>query len=288
MVRQRCLAYETTCISLAYQSTTPLLTTNSVMKGCASTTLCNVTSAIDTGTNSFYMTSTCCETDYCNSNRFSAVGVVSKQLQCSSCVDAETCKTPTQLACRNTNNQCVDVVTEIYNNGTMTNSSIKGCGSGEACGALLSYNTGGSQLYTQFQCCSSNRCNNRTISVSKPRFPNGIMCWGCNETGNNECAPEKQQMVKCSGSLVRCMEAFGPDRKTLKKGCCTEDLCSDTYPAVSGIPKEVEIQCCAGNLCNQWGKVYSCPEDYSAGWRLRGSPGLLLAVGYAGLLRIIL
>ncbi|XP_069057431.1 urokinase plasminogen activator surface receptor-like [Pleurodeles waltl] len=277
MRKQTCAAYETTCISLAYLSNGST-TVDTVMKGCSTTALCNTTSALSIGASFIFMTATCCESNYCNFNSFSAAKVVSNELQCQSCTTSTGCDTPSSVICRETNNRCMDVATVVGNNGTLTGTYVKGCGSGDACGKYMAYDTGTTQQYSLIKCCNSDNCNDKKIAVTKPPYHNGIICWGCNESGKNECALENQSVVRCNGSLARCFQMFGgPNRQTLKKGCCTEELCSNIYPAVQGIPANTEIQCCAGNLCNKWANTYPCPEDYSACWRPWRSPGLLVA-----------
>ncbi|XP_078511706.1 urokinase plasminogen activator surface receptor-like [Lissotriton helveticus] len=288
MRKQSCAAYETTCISLAYlsQGSTSV---DTVMKGCSTTALCNTTSVLSIGAGSIFMTATCCESNYCNLNSFSAAKVTSNELQCKSCSTPSECQTPGSVICRETNNNCMDVSTLSVTNATMTSTYTKGCGSGDSCGKLMAYDTGVTQQYSLISCCANNNCNVKLFNATKPPYHNGITCWGCNETGRNECALENQSVVRCNGSLARCFQMFGgPNRQTLKKGCCSEPLCSSIFPAVQGIPANTEIQCCAGNLCNKWPNTYPCPADYSAGWRPWRSRGLLVATLCISILSIIL
>ncbi|XP_069802788.1 urokinase plasminogen activator surface receptor-like [Dendropsophus ebraccatus] len=256
MVAKTCSSYETTCISLAYRSLGETYYSNTLMKGCATTELCNQTSIIDTGKRAVYMSATCCETNYCNLNRYSTSPVFSNRLQCNSCKSSTlSCSSPFQsLFCDEVNNNCVDVVTKEYTNGALTASKyVKGCGQGNvACTDLFAYDTKNYQSYTYLSCCSSgNNCNSFQVSIPILNNINGIRCFACLETGNNECAVEKQVPVDCKGTLIRCMEAFDQNRKTIMKGCSTVGFCSSTFPS-QDVPKFSEIQCCAGNMCNNF------------------------------------
>ncbi|KAM4651749.1 urokinase plasminogen activator surface receptor-like isoform 2-T2 [Discoglossus pictus] len=255
-----CPVYETTCISMAYRSQVGTTTSNTVMKGCSTPMMCNQTSAIDIGGQSIYMSAACCETDFCNINRYSTAAIFSNRLQCYTCKDPkQPCTLPNlqPLFCDQVNNWCVDVITKDYVNGKVTATSYaKGCGSVDACNTLQGYSTGITQHYTQYKCCNTNSlCNNAQESISILTNNNGILCWGCNETGKNECAVENQVQVQCKGTLIRCMEAFDLNRKTMMKGCSTVSYCSSTIPAHT-IPNISEIQCCAGTLCNNFTREF--------------------------------
>ncbi|XP_053547180.1 urokinase plasminogen activator surface receptor-like isoform X2 [Bombina bombina] len=266
MSTKRCPAYETTCISLAYRSKDGV---NTVMKGCSLPVLCNQTSVIDIGSQSIYMSATCCETDYCNINRYSTVSVFSNRLQCYICKDPnKTCIYPNlqPFFCDQVNNWCMDVITREITNGKETSTSFaKGCGSVDACNTLQGYNTGIFEHYTQYKCCNNGDfCNNAQESVSILKNNNGISCWGCYETGRNECAVENQIPVKCKGLLIRCMEVFDKNRKTVMKGCSTVSYCSSSIPS-HVIPNITEIQCCAGSFCNNFTREFPIePQKSSA------------------------
>ncbi|XP_056399149.1 urokinase plasminogen activator surface receptor-like [Hyla sarda] len=252
MVARTCPSYETTCISLAYRS----LDSNTVMKGCSTTEMCNQTSIIDIGNRAIYMSATCCETNFCNLNRYSTAPVFSNRIQCNSCKSSTfSCSSPFQsLFCDEVNNNCVDLVTREFTNGVVSGTSyVKGCGSGNAaCTDLFAYDTGKYQRYTYLSCCSSrDLCNSAQVSVPILNNINGITCFGCLETGKNECAVENQTTVQCKGLLIRCMEAFDKNRNTIMKGCSTVGFCSSTFPSQE-VPTFSEIQCCAGSMCNNF------------------------------------
>ncbi|XP_068098441.1 uncharacterized protein [Hyperolius riggenbachi] len=256
MVAKKCPSYETTCISLTYQTQAGAYGTNTVMKGCASTQLCNQTSIIDSGNHSMYMTSTCCESDYCNLNHFSAANVFSNRLQCSVCnSDTQNCQTNLQpMLCDEVSSTCVDIQVVDYLNGVKKSSSyIKGCGApntGDQCKNTYAFNTGSLQRNTLTSCCNTKLCNSNTGSFN-PVYTNynGIKCWGCLENGNNSCASPTP--VSCQGTMLRCFEAFDQNRKTVMKGCSTVAFCSSTY--LTDLPYKVsEIMCCAGSFCNNF------------------------------------
>ncbi|XP_075695120.1 urokinase plasminogen activator surface receptor-like [Rhinoderma darwinii] len=262
MVVRTCPSYETTCISLAYRSQG---SSNTVMKGCSTTELCNQTSIINTGSRSIYMTATCCESNLCNLNRYSTAQVFTNRLVCNSCNSStSSCSAPLDpLFCDEVSNYCVDLITYEWTNGVSIGSSlVKGCGSGnigEPCTGLFAYNTGRYESYTNLTCCNNkDLCNTNSRIINKLPNNNGIYCFGCKETGKNECAVENQEPVKCKGMLIRCMEAFDENRKTIMKGCCTVNFCSSTFPSqeVSNIS---EIQCCAGSFCNNFTRDTSSP-----------------------------
>ncbi|KAM5132195.1 urokinase plasminogen activator surface receptor-like [Mantella aurantiaca] len=258
MVARKCPSYETTCISLSYRTQDG---SNTVMKGCASTNLCNQTSIIDTGTRSFYMTASCCESDYCNINRFSTSNVYSNRLNCNICNNSVssspttiTCVPKQSIFCDEVNNNCVDVVTMDNNGPVKTQSYIKGCGSGnigDSCTNLFAYNTGTHQRYTYLSCCTNNLCNRAQVGIPMLTNYNGITCYGCTDNGNNECATQNQTLVACKGTLLRCMEAFDKNRRTVMKGCSTVAFCSSTDLTQSDANIS-EIMCCAGSLCNNF------------------------------------
>ncbi|KAM8927805.1 urokinase plasminogen activator surface receptor-like [Pelodytes ibericus] len=268
-----CPSYETTCFSLAYkqaQVSSTSVFSETLIKGCSTPELCNQTSIIDIGTQSIYMSASCCEKDFCNLNPYSTTPVFSNRLQCSACTDtSKSCQTAnTTVFCDGVNNWCVDRITRNYTNGVVTGSTYsKGCGSGQACNTLLSYNTGAFQHYTQYVCCNKgNNCNNLQKSVNVLTNNNGITCYGCQDTGNNECAPENQTIVHCKGIQLRCMETFNASRQTWFKGCSTVSFCSSTYPHLS-ITNISEIQCCAGSLCNNSTREYSTNPISSHAYR---------------------
>ncbi|XP_075459394.1 urokinase plasminogen activator surface receptor-like isoform X2 [Ascaphus truei] len=267
MTRKKCPIYETTCISLAYRSQDMQSSQNTVIKGCASPVLCNQTSAVDIGRKSIYMSATCCDTDYCNIDRYSTVPVFSNRMECYTCKDPKkACSLPNlqPLFCDQVNNWCVDVITKNITNRTDSGFSYtKGCGSGEACATLQAYNTGSHQHYSQNQCCRGDKCNNAQAPVPILTNSNGISCWACMESGKNECAVHNQVQVPCNGTLIRCMEAFDRDRRTLMKGCSTVTFCSATTIALQ-VPNISEVQCCAGNLCNNFSRETSVPAVSSA------------------------
>ncbi|KAG9470235.1 hypothetical protein GDO78_018526 [Eleutherodactylus coqui] len=286
MIVRTCPSYETTCISLAYSSQDG----NTVMKGCSTTQLCNQTSIIDTGSRSVYMTATCCESDFCNLNRYSTAPVFSNRLECNSCRSPMLdCSYPYQsIFCDEVNNNCVDLVTEEWWNGVSSRSSyVKGCGSGktEQCMDVFAFNTGSYQRYTYLSCCNgANRCNDGRLSIPMLTNNNGISCFGCMETGNNECAVENQVPVRCKGMLIRCMQAFDENRKTIMKGCCTVGFCSSTYPS-QNVPNISEIQCCAGSFCNNFTlETYSPTNLVNSSTRLNTDirlPAFLMSLIYA-------
>ncbi|XP_075046943.1 urokinase plasminogen activator surface receptor-like [Mixophyes fleayi] len=265
MVARKCPSYETTCISLAYRTNDG---SNTVMKGCSTTDMCNQTSIIDTGGRSIYMSSTCCETDYCNQNRYSTAQVFSNRLNCISCKSPNISCTSTtnqqSMFCDEVSNNCVDVVTQDYNNGALNKTSYyKGCGSGSIgnieCSDLFAYDTGAVQRYTAMTCCNGNNlCNSATQTVPILKNHNGILCYGCLDTGNNECDVKNQITVRCKGMLIRCMEAFDLNRRTVMKGCSTVGYCSSTKPLLE-VPNISEIECCAGSYCNNFTKATSTP-----------------------------
>ncbi|KAM9299461.1 urokinase plasminogen activator surface receptor-like [Gastrophryne carolinensis] len=257
MVSRLCAAYETTCISLAYRIQDG---SNTVMKGCSTPELCNQTSIIDTGTRSIYMTATCCETNNCNINRFSTNQVYSNRLQCKACESqSQSCPSNdiTTTFCDEVNNNCVDIVTKSISNNVISYSYVKGCGSsniGDACTNLYAYDTGNigkSKLYTYFSCCNTDNCNAGQTSIPILSNNNGINCHGCVDNGNNECAEQNQSLVSCTGIMIRCMEVFDQNRRTIMKGCSTVAFCSSTFPSRQ-VPNASEIMCCAGNLCNNF------------------------------------
>nr|DBA15865.1 TPA: hypothetical protein GDO54_003321 [Pyxicephalus adspersus] len=254
MVVKKCASYETTCISMAYRTQDG---SNTVMKGCATTDLCNQTSIIDTGSRSIYMTASCCESDFCNVNRFSTAQVYSNRLQCNACnSSSSSCTNSQPIFCDQVNNNCVDVVTMEVNGNTKSSSSyIKGCGSGnigDSCTNLFAYSTGTYQRYTYLSCCNNNnRCNSDTKTVPVLNNNNGITCYGCKDNGNNECATKNQTLVSCKGTLLRCMEAFDQNRRTIMKGCSTVAFCSSTN-VLQQSSNVSEIMCCAGSLCNNF------------------------------------
>ncbi|KAG8547563.1 hypothetical protein GDO81_028009, partial [Engystomops pustulosus] len=184
------------------------------MKGCSTTELCNQTSIIYTGNRAVYMTATCCESNLCNLNKYSTSRVYSNRLQCNSCKSSSTtCPGPYQpVFCDEVNNNCVDLITTEYTKDVPTSTSyVKGCGAGNVgqCTDLFALNTGDYQRYSYLSCCSNtDKCNSPTVSIPKLINNNGITCFGCKETGKNECAIQNQVQVRCKGTLIRCMEAF--------------------------------------------------------------------------------
>ncbi|KAM4016861.1 urokinase plasminogen activator surface receptor-like [Anomaloglossus baeobatrachus] len=264
MVVKKCPSYETSCISIAYRSQAD---SNTVMKGCSTPDLCNQTSIIDTGNRSVYMTSTCCENNLCNLNRYSTSQVYTNRLQCNTCPSSSiACMSSSfkPLFCDEVSNYCVDTATKEWKNGVVSSSSyVKGCGSGnigETCTDLFAFNTGTSERYTYRSCCTTNGCNTVTQQIPKLNNNNGISCFGCLDAGNNECAAANQVSVKCKGILIRCMEVFDKNKKTIMKGCSTVAFCSSTYPS-QDIPNVSEIQCCAGSLCNNFTRQTSIPSN---------------------------
>ncbi|XP_040271815.1 urokinase plasminogen activator surface receptor-like [Bufo bufo] len=287
MVVKTCPSYETTCISLAYRSTG----SNTVMKGCSTTELCNQTSIIDTGDQFIYMSSTCCESNFCNINRYSTNAVYSSRLNCYTCDSTNPSLSCTSTSnttfCDEVNNHCVDLVTTEWRNGAVSATSYaKGCGSGStsACTDLFAYNTGRYQRYTYLKCCDSDKCNKNKVTTQVLNNKNGIYCHGCLETGNNECAENAQESVECRGYLIRCMEAFDQNRKTVMKGCSSVAFCSSTFPTM-GVPNISEIQCCAGSYCNNFTRETSSPSTVvSSSTRLNTDlrlPAFLITLIYA-------
>ncbi|XP_040183289.1 urokinase plasminogen activator surface receptor-like [Rana temporaria] len=289
MVARKCPAYETTCISLAYQTQD---SSNTVMKGCSTTQLCNQSSIIDTGTTSIYMTASCCETDYCNINRFSASKVYSNRLQCNVCNNSITtsttitCPNRQSLFCDEVNNNCVDVITMETNGSTQIQKYTKGCGSGnigDVCTNLFAYSTGTYQRYTYLSCCTGNLCNSGQKAIPMLTNDNGIKCYGCKDNGNNECAKENQKPVTCRGTLLRCMEVFDDQRRTIMKGCCTVAFCSSTDLAQPTDPspqqtKISEIMCCAGSFCNDFSRNKSSDVITPSSTAYRNTDYSILAV----------
>eukprot|EP00079_Xenopus_tropicalis_P037461 XP_017951232.1 PREDICTED: urokinase plasminogen activator surface receptor-like [Xenopus tropicalis] len=185
-------------------------------------------------------------------------------MQCYTCKSNNlSCALPNlnTVFCDEVNNWCVDVLTKEITNGEFltflsglvtASSYTKGCGSGEACNSLLAFDTGSFQHYTQYSCCNSQtQCNNAFQSIPILDNINGITCWACLDTGNNECAAENQKVISCKGTLLRCMEAYDQNRRTVMKGCSTVTYCSATFPTLN-VPNIAEIQCCAGNNCNNF------------------------------------
>ncbi|XP_063292006.1 urokinase plasminogen activator surface receptor-like [Pelobates fuscus] len=260
MLVKTCPSYETSCFALAYKGVQGSSTVDTVIKGCSTPQICNQTSIIDAGVQSVTMSSSCCEKNFCNINRFNTLPVFSNRLECSTCADpTKPCKSAdTSIFCDEVNSYCVDVVTSNYTNGKISGTMYsKGCGSGEGCNTLFSYNTGSFQHYTQFSCCNSNnKCNNIQKSVTVLTNDNGIKCWGCQETGKGECATQNQTLVSCTGLQIRCMEAFDERNQTWFKGCSTVSFCSSTYPYLNTLPSISGIECCAGSLCNNFSRIY--------------------------------
>ncbi|XP_073426028.1 urokinase plasminogen activator surface receptor-like [Dendrobates tinctorius] len=287
MVVRTCASYETSCISIAYRSQGD---SNTVMKGCSTTYMCNQTSIIDTGTRSVYMTSTCCESNFCNINRYSTSQVYMNRLQCNSCPSSSVgCSSSYKsIFCDEVSNYCVNMATKEWKNGVLsTSSNVLGCGSaniGETCTNLFAFNTGSYERYSYFSCCNTNRCNTASQQVPKLTNNNGISCFGCLETGKNECAVAKQVSVQCKGTLIRCMEVFDKNRTTIMKGCSTVTFCSSTYPSQE-IPNVSEIQCCAGSYCNNFTRETNTTTDViSSSTRLNTDlrlPAFLIGLIYA-------
>ncbi|XP_073511446.1 urokinase plasminogen activator surface receptor-like [Phyllobates terribilis] len=287
MVVRTCPSYETSCISIAYRSQGD---SNTVMKGCSTTDLCNQTSIIDTGTRSVYMTSTCCESNYCNLNRYSTSQVYMNRLTCNSCPSSSaTCSSSYKpIFCDEVSNYCVNMATKEWRNGVLsTSSNVIGCGSGnilETCTDLFAFNTGSYERYTYLSCCKTDRCNTASQQVPKLTNNNGISCFGCLETGKNECAIQNQVSVQCKGLLLRCMEVYDKNRTTIMKGCSTVGFCSSTYPSLD-IPNVSEIQCCAGSYCNNFTReTYTPANVISSSTRLDTDlrlPAFLIGLIYA-------
>ncbi|XP_068099434.1 urokinase plasminogen activator surface receptor-like [Hyperolius riggenbachi] len=231
------------------------------MKGCASTQLCNQTSIIDTGKHSMSMTSTCCESDYCNYKDYTVPEVLPTDapvvnLRCLSCEGNSTsCASSnlTSLRSAGLQDRCMTISTAYVTGVSGINASrsdvvVKGCGTGNLCGRKLYYNTGAGRIYSEVSCCGAPNCNQGVNTVKIDETPNGMKCYGCNETGLGEC--QQTTIVSCTGYMTSCMDVIGfPQGNTLMRGCVSTDVCYGLSSVMYLQPSQ-KLYCCQGNMCN--------------------------------------
>ncbi|KAM3923463.1 ly6/PLAUR domain-containing protein 3 [Leptodactylus fuscus] len=250
---QLCTLNQTSCMSQSYTITAPQGShpgnvTEWTYKGCTQGLVCNESVYLDLGSKKTYISTQCCNTDLCNTGTY-YVRVPVSGLLCQSCVgnSASCASNLTSLQCAGLQDRCMTIKT-VYVNGSSSDVVYKGCGTGNLCGRLLKYNSGGPRVYTSVSCCGYDNCNKDVQTVTVNETKNGIQCYSCNETGRGECTTPST--VSCTGDMTTCLDVVGfPRGNTLLRGCCSQDVCSG-LSATLNIQASQKLYCCQGNLCN--------------------------------------
>ncbi|KAG8143456.1 hypothetical protein E2320_000685, partial [Naja naja] len=113
---------------------------------------------------------------------------------------------------------------------------IKGCGNNSSFEDLqVLYQIGRDFAFFDQKICDQSSCNNRS-------FP--------------ECALQKQQVLRCTGAMNRCVRIIRAENKstavTIQKGCATESMCRRDTDIYFRLKREnTHAECCKRNLCNQ-------------------------------------
>ncbi|XP_040271814.1 urokinase plasminogen activator surface receptor-like [Bufo bufo] len=220
-------------------------------KGCSQGLVCNQTEYVDLKVKKTYISSQCCNTDFCNTGDYYARVPVS-QLWCYKCVgNSVSCAASNldRIQCAGVQDRCMTFST-VYVNDSSSDVVYKGCGTGNLCGRRLDYNTGGTRVYKQVSCCGSDYCNQGVPTVTVNKTSNGLQCYACNETGRGECTTPITSTVSCTGNMTSCLEVVGfPRGSTLMRGCCSGDVCFGLSASMN-LQASQKLYCCQGNLCN--------------------------------------
>ncbi|XP_075695119.1 urokinase plasminogen activator surface receptor-like [Rhinoderma darwinii] len=245
---QLCTLNHTSCMSQSFTVVEAGNVTEWTYKGCTQGLVCNETIYINLGYKRTYISSQCCTTDYCNTGTYYARVPVAS-LSCAACEgnNVSCASNQTPLPCAGVQDRCMTINT-LYVNDSSSDVVYKGCGTGNLCGRRLEYNSGGVRVYTEVSCCGSNYCNQGIKSVTVDETPNGVKCYGCNETGAGECNTLKT--VSCTGNMTTCLDIVAfPRGNTLMRACCSKDVCSGLSASVL-LQASQKLHCCQGNMCN--------------------------------------
>ncbi|XP_068099437.1 urokinase plasminogen activator surface receptor-like isoform X2 [Hyperolius riggenbachi] len=159
----------------------------------------------------------------------------------------------TSLQCVGLQDRCMTISTAYVTGVSGINASrsdvvVKGCGTGNLCGRKLYYNTGAGRIYSEVSCCGAPNCNQGVKTATVDNTPNGMKCYGCNETGAGEC--KTPTTVSCTGNMTSCMDALGfPRGNTLMRGCVSTDVCYG-LSSFMNLQASQKLYCCQGNMCN--------------------------------------
>ncbi|XP_070768129.1 phospholipase A2 inhibitor and Ly6/PLAUR domain-containing protein-like [Enoplosus armatus] len=167
-------------------------------------------------------------------------------LKCYHCVPGNT-GTCTEIAktCPLRSHQCRAMRITSYAGGSkLADVNMKTCALAEQC-VEGSVNFGLTRTVINSECCTSELCNTEYASEPSHSSPNGKKCFRCD---GHKCTAT----INCQGKENHCISTtvdMGGEKKT-KKGCATEQICSNTENAkISGaIPGTTT--CCQGDFCN--------------------------------------
>ncbi|XP_053547178.1 urokinase plasminogen activator surface receptor-like [Bombina bombina] len=284
----QCYINQTTCMSQSHSLVVNGTLQEWTTKGCSQGLVCNETSYADMGANKKYVSTYCCSSDLCNTGTYYARVPVAS-LHCFNCSGSnESCalQNLTVIQCAGMQDRCMTITTASVKGGLRTDTTLKGCGTGNLCDRVLEYNAGNARLYTATSCCGKTKCNNGTTRVSVKDNLNGLQCYACNETGKGECKVVNTT-VQCSGSMTYCMDAVGfPRGNTLMRGCCSKDVCLGLSVSLL-VQASQKFYCCSGNLCNN-GDVESYFRSSSCRVEISRYALGLLILSFTCLLRALL
>ncbi|XP_077059941.1 uncharacterized protein LOC143711818 [Siphateles boraxobius] len=150
------------------------------------------------------------------------------------------CNTTTECTQANCSSSCSSMTNHNGNNITF----VKKCADSAWC-FNSSINLG--LIWMSSQCCSSNLCNNATVSE------NGLSCYTCND---KDCT----NRLKCKGGEDHCITATGESLQNTVKGCASKNICDNITLLNNTLPQQhLSSSCCRGNLCNNAQKMTQGP-----------------------------
>ncbi|XP_066574046.1 phospholipase A2 inhibitor and Ly6/PLAUR domain-containing protein-like isoform X2 [Amia ocellicauda] len=169
-------------------------------------------------------------------------------LMCYDCMDHEDISSCQSLKCTSSNMQCFSGGTFITSEEGKNTSEYHLCVPQRDCTGPVSVNFGAKRISVNSSCCSTDMCNNATLSAEPGTMnPNGLECFGC--LGSSHCASET---VKCLGSEDRCFKltSAGQNMTEIYRGCMSSRACEASGFLIFGLELNSSLSCCMGKLCN--------------------------------------
>ncbi|XP_077788300.1 urokinase plasminogen activator surface receptor-like isoform X1 [Podarcis muralis] len=251
--QQLCGSNETLCMEETRATYGPISET--LKRGCTTSQYCQSYFSTRRGfiSRSIY----CCSEDLCNEVPYNVTYSTERNgVECYSCIGSlEECNgtsIPT-AQCRGKENRCVEISRQWLPGTGLVEPIIKGCGNYPKEETLLAYGIGGKISYVAIRVCEGSRCNNSSFAEFSARELNGLVCYSCLDTGNDECGAENLQLMNCVGNMDHCMNVIDYVRgATLRAGCANQQLCQDTVFYGTLLPKlpVSYVTCCQGPFCN--------------------------------------
>ncbi|XP_026571267.1 urokinase plasminogen activator surface receptor-like [Pseudonaja textilis] len=208
---------------------------------------------------SLFRTMWCCSSNLCQPIHLSVKqDGLQNGLVCQSCIgDTTECSLAAPLRqCYGSEDRCVQI-SQRFLPGEQLEPIVKGCGNNSSFEELqVLYQIGRDFAFFDQKVCDQSNCNNRSFPEILPGEPNGLQCYTCRDSGHEECAVQKRQVLRCTGAMNRCVHIIRAENEstavTIQKGCATESMCrrdTDIYLRLKR--GNTHAECCKRNLCNK-------------------------------------